>query len=182
MTSAAWSPDGEYFVTGSLRKESQLSLWNLAGEKVYSWAIKERIQDVALSPDGQRLVIISTEKHLFVYNFQTKEEIHHFELQSKLTCVNISKDSIHALVNLSNNQVQLINLNTGDLVRSFVGQKQGQYVIRSTFGGADENLVISGSEGNFAVFTSRWQPLMCTGNRWQNLHLAQGEWQAHRDS
>ena len=153
VTSAAWTPDGKFFVTGSLNNRFQLSLWNLAGEKVYSWPIKERIQDIALSPNGQRLVIISSEKQLFVYNFQTREEVHHFDLQSKLTCVSISRDSIHALVNLSSNQVQLINLNTGDIVRSFVGQIQGQFVIRSTFGGADENLVISGSEGTLSVST-----------------------------
>ena len=147
VTSAAWTPDSQSFITGSLRRQSQLSLWNLTGDKIYSWPTRERIQDVALSPDGHRLVIISSEKQLFVYNFQTKEEMHHFDLECKLTCVNISRDSTHALVNLINNQVQLINLDTGELVKSFRGQKQSEFVIRSTFGGADENLVISGSEG-----------------------------------
>ena len=152
VTSAAWTPDSQFFITGSLRKLSQLSLWDLTGDKIYTWPTRERIQDLALSPDGQRLVVISSEKQLFVYNFQTREEMHHFDLQCKLTCVNVSRDSTHALVNLINNQVQLINLNTGELVRRFTGQKQGEFVIRSTFGGADENLVISGSEGMLLAF------------------------------
>lgn len=51
------------------------------------------------------------------------------------------------LINLSNGQIQLIEIGTRDCVRRFEGQLQGEYVIRSCFGGADENLVISGSEG-----------------------------------
>jgi hypothetical protein len=51
------------------------------------------------------------------------------------------------LVNTSDDEVQLIEIDTADVVRSFQGQKQGSFVIRSNFGGANENFIISGSEG-----------------------------------
>lgn len=68
-------------------------------------------------------------------------------LRSSLTCINISQDSRYILVNLADNELQLIDIDNAEVVQRFLGQKQGECVIKSTFGGTDENLVISGSEG-----------------------------------
>ena len=64
-----------------------------------------------------------------------------------MTCISISRDSRHMLVNMAENEVQLIDIETADVVRRFLGQRQSEFIIRSAFGGADENLIISGSEG-----------------------------------
>lgn len=90
---------------------------------------------------------ISTEKQIFVYNFVTKEEEYSLLLKHKMTSLSISKDSRHMLINMIDNEVQLIDIESTEVVQRFLGQKQGDFVIRSAFGGADENLVISGSEG-----------------------------------
>lgn len=146
VSTACWAPDGEAFVTGSLDKQSQLCLWTLDGRLLYSWAIDYRIQDCAISPDGQRMVTISPEKQIFVYNYVTREEEYSILLKTKMTCISISRDSRYMLVNMADNEVQLIDIETAEIVRRFLGQKQHEFVIRSTFGGADENLIISGSE------------------------------------
>lgn len=65
-----------------------------------------------------------------------------------MTCISISQDSQYMLINMADNEVQLIDIETAEIVRRFFGQKQGEFVIRSAFGGGDENLIISGSEGN----------------------------------
>ncbi|KAK4690587.1 vacuolar protein sorting-associated protein 1, partial [Lecanoromycetidae sp. Uapishka_2] len=49
---------------------------------------------------------------------------------------------------MADDEVQLIDIETAEIVRRFLGQKQRSCVIRSCFGGADENLIISGSEEN----------------------------------
>ncbi|KAL9605959.1 MAG: hypothetical protein Q9179_000850 [Wetmoreana sp. 5 TL-2023] len=146
VTTAAWSLDGQSFVTGSLHGNHRLCLWSIGGHPIYNWSVDYRVQDCAISPDGKRLVAISSECQIVVYNYETREEEYSILLKSKMTCINISKDSRYMLVNMVNSEVQLIDIETAEIVRRFLGQQQGEYVIRSCFGGADENLIISGSE------------------------------------
>jgi len=164
VTCASWAPDGNSFVTGSLDRKSQLCLWGNSEDPLHTWSGDYRVQDCAISPDGHRLVTISTDKKIFVYNFVTREEVYNVTLKHDLTCITISQDSKYMLVNMSNNEIQLLDIETANLVRSFQGQRQGQYVIRSNFGGAAENFIISGSEGlSFSTLPSTKLPLLtCT--------------------
>lgn len=146
VTAAAWAADGESFVTGSLDLNSQLCHWSMRGHALYMWPGGYRVQDCAITPDGKRLIAADVSRKIHVYNFQTHEEEYTITLKSKPTSVNVSRNSKYMLVNLSEGQIQLIDIETTDVVRRFRGQKQGTYVIRSTFGGAAENFVVSGSE------------------------------------
>lgn len=132
---------------GSLDIQAHLSVWDINGRHVYTWPGGYRVQDCAISPNGQRLVTISTDKRIHVYNYRTREEEYNFEFQVPLTCINISQDSKYMLVNLADNEIQLLEIENCNLIRRFTGQKQGQFVIRSNFGGAAENFIISGSQG-----------------------------------
>lgn len=148
VTTAAWSPNGKSFVTGSLNGTHRLCLWSLStGRQLHNWPVDYRVQDCAITPDGRRLVAISSQCQIVVYNFDTREEEYSILLQSRMTCITVSRDGRYMLINMSNGQIQLIEIETREFVRRFEGQVQGEYVIRSCFGGADENLVISGSEG-----------------------------------
>ncbi|KAJ5981459.1 hypothetical protein N7499_001532 [Penicillium canescens] len=146
VTAAAWAADGESFVTASLDAESQLRHWSMRGQPLHSWKGGFRVQDCAISADGRRLVAADTEAKIHVYNFMTYEEEYSLPLPSKPTSVAISQDSLHVLINLAEGEIQLVNMETTALVRQFRGQKQGEFVIRSTFGGAAENFIVSGSE------------------------------------
>lgn len=148
VTTAAWSPDGQSFVTGSLDGDHRLCLWSITGHQIYNWSINYRVQDCAISPDGKRLVVISSECQIVVYHYETREEEYSILLKSRMTCINVSRDSRYMLINMANSEVQLIEIETAEIVRRFLGQQQGEFVIRSCFGGADQNLVISGSEGD----------------------------------
>ncbi|KAE8154199.1 WD domain protein [Aspergillus avenaceus] len=146
VTAAAWAADGESFVTATLDIGSQLSHWSIHGDALYMWQGGFRVQDCAITPDGRRLIAADVEEKIHVYNFITHEEEYCLALKSKPTSVAVSSDSRHMLVNLSQGEIQLIDIDTTDIIRRFEGQKQGSFVIRSTFGGAAENFVISGSE------------------------------------
>ncbi|GMF73875.1 unnamed protein product [Aspergillus oryzae] len=147
VTAAAWAADGDSFVTASLDKDSHLCHWSMRGHALHMWQGDFRVQDCAITPDGRRLIAADVEEKIHVYDFLTHEEEYCLALKSKPTSVAVSKDSRHMLVNLSEGQIQLIDIDTTDVIRRFQGQKQGSFVIRSAFGGAAENFVVSGSEG-----------------------------------
>lgn len=93
------------------------------------------------------MIVISSESQIVVYNFETREEEYSIILKCRMTSLKISQDSQHMLINFANGEIQLIDIETAEIIKRYLGQQQGQFVIRSTFGGADQNLIISGSEG-----------------------------------
>jgi WD40 repeat protein len=106
-----------------------------------------RIYDVALSPDGRRLVAL-LDSCILVYDFFTKELVNQYEFDKvKMTSVKISGDSKHMLVSMNENKIRLMVMDTGETVQTFEGHRQANYMIRSVFGGAEESFVVSGSEG-----------------------------------
>ncbi|KAF2753983.1 WD40 repeat-like protein [Pseudovirgaria hyperparasitica] len=153
VMSAAWAPNGESFVTGSQDAENALIMWDTKkGVKIHQWKEEHlRVDDLAISPDGERLVVATngTAGRIFVYDYVTRGKVRDWVFDGvRITSVNISRDSKTLLVSVNNNKTKLIDLDTGDTVRNFIGHTQENFVIRSNFGGASETFVVSGSEDN----------------------------------
>lgn len=174
VSSCVWAPDGQSFVTGCLDKQLNLAQWSLNGELIYDWGREHRIQDLAVSPNGHRLVAVDCENHIHVYNFVTRELEYQMDLEVWLRSVNISQDSRFLLVNKRDGKTRMLDLDTRETVRDFdTKDKAGNFVIRSTFGGANESFVISGSEGmSRSTKTCSLADQSC---RRQHIHLSQGE-------
>jgi WD40 repeat protein len=148
VSSCVWAPDGQTFVTGCLDKDRNLCQWNLSGELVYDWSRNHRIQDLAVSPNGHHLVAMDNEKHIFVYNFATRELEYEMDDKVDLASVSISQDSRLLLVNRMDGEARMYNIETRQAIRIFhSGGRGGKYIIRSSFGGANESFVITGSIG-----------------------------------
>ncbi|KAF2179782.1 WD repeat-containing protein-like protein [Zopfia rhizophila CBS 207.26] len=146
-TTAAWAPNGKTVVIGSQDTKYGLALWDTDGNIVHRWHEDNvRVHDLAISPDGHRLVVL-LENRILVYDFVTREKLCEWALDDvKLTSVNISQDSHHMLISMNENKIRLMEIDTGEVIQKYSGQVQTQYIIRSAFGGANENFVVSGSE------------------------------------
>jgi WD40 repeat protein len=160
-TTAAWAPSGKQVIIGSQDDKIGCGIWDLEGRQVHNFCAdgsKLRVNDVAISPNGQRLVVI-TETSIVVFDFPSYERICEWQLDDvKLTSVTISQDSRHMLIGMNPDVIKLMEIDSGEIIHQFEGHHQKEFYIRSAFGGADENFIVSGSEGK-SFHTSRlWQP------------------------
>ena len=155
MSSSIWAPDGQSFVTGCLDKERNLCQWNLNGELIFDWGRPHRIQDLAVSPNGHRLVAMDNSCHIHVYNFVTRDLEYEMDFKVNLSSVSISQDSSSLLVLTNEGDARLIDLDSRETVRVYhSGEKKSQNVIKAAFGGANESFVIMGSESKLGrLFT-----------------------------
>jgi WD40 repeat protein len=96
--------------------------------------------------------VVVSETTILVFNYATYEKVCEWRFDDvKLTSVEISQDSRHMLLSMSPNKIRLMEIDTGETVQNFEGHQQSQYIIRSNFGGANENFVVSGSDGMFSL-------------------------------
>lgn len=154
VSSCTWAPDGQSFVIGCLDKERNLQQWDINGHLMYDWGRSHRIQDLAVSPDGNRLVAMDNADHIHVYNFVTRELEYELDLKVNLCSVSISQDSKYLLINNADGEARLMDLDTRGTTRKYVtGEKAVKFIIRSAFGGANESFVICGSEGTLRSST-----------------------------
>jgi len=144
VSSCAWHPSSEGFISGSMDKE--IIWWNSDGTINHRWS-GIRAYDLAITPDGQKLVAICTDRKIHVWTLRDKQSVATIQMSSEMTSVSVSKDSRFALINVCSQEVHLWDLDTMQLVKKYVGQQQGRFVIRSCFGGGNENFIVSGSEG-----------------------------------
>ena len=147
MTTAAWTPDGNTIVTGSLNKQSPLCIRSADGRETFNWPTDQRTADCAITPNSQKLIVMSPDNYITVYDLPTRTEEYSIKVAHKMTCITVSRDSKTMLVNVENDEIHLIEIETADIIRRYSGQHQKDFIIRSAFGGADEGLVVSGSAG-----------------------------------
>ncbi|KAF2197381.1 WD repeat-containing protein-like protein [Delitschia confertaspora ATCC 74209] len=150
VTAAQWAPDGNGVVIGSQDTHCALALWDPdEGNVIYKWKRDNmRVNDLAISPDGSYLAVALNKPIILIYDFATRElinEIKYPEIKG-ITSVSISQDSQHMLVSMVPDKLVLFKIDTGEPVQEYEGEVLKNFVVRSTFGGANDGFVVSGSE------------------------------------
>ncbi|KAG9102164.1 hypothetical protein FS749_014943 [Ceratobasidium sp. UAMH 11750] len=168
VNALAWSPDDKVLLTSA---EQVIKMWDVTdsmGQKLHELGIVDdkplsiRVTDLAITPDGARLVAVGTlvpampngnnfdaSRHgrsMKVFNMRTKAEVFSAGLVNEVTSVKTTADSRYALISHAPDEIQLWDLETQRMCRKYTGQLQGKHVIRSCLGGADEDFILSGSE------------------------------------
>ncbi|KAK4565962.1 hypothetical protein LTR86_003811 [Recurvomyces mirabilis] len=170
VTTAAWLPDSETFVIGTQGSQRPLGLYSIPGgngtssssgmrnNEIHSWrdppwdlSQKEnrnsfRISDCAVSADGARMAATTLDHGIMVFDLRSRTKIAEWSLEDKLTSIHFSADGTQLLVSMNGGRVLALDSVTGETIMRYEGAQQDKFVIRSSFGGAGENFVISGSE------------------------------------
>jgi WD40 repeat protein len=144
VSSVTWAPDGQTFITGGL--DEYMISWNVQGERLYRGS-SPRTYDLEITADGSKIAAVCTNGQLHVYDFHDWKNRQSYTLGNRLTGVKTTKDSRYAIVNTDAREVVLVDLENGKVIQRYSGQVQDEWVIRGCLGGADENFVLSGSEG-----------------------------------
>lgn len=84
---------------------------------------------------------------MHVFDYHRREKLSQISMQHDMTCLSLSRDGEEMLMNLGCGEVWAMEVDSKEVRKRFRGQKQGNYVIRSCFGGASEGFVVSGGEG-----------------------------------
>jgi WD40 repeat protein len=109
---------------------------------------KIRVYDLALSVDKQRVAVVADQqKSIIVYDFPAQHRIASFNYEHvQLTSIRISQDCRSILASMNPDLIREIDIETGGVIASYKWHIQSEFMIRSSFGGANESFICSGSE------------------------------------
>jgi WD40 repeat protein len=148
----AYSPDGQYALSGA---RGEIKYWNvITGNEIRTiyYAYGFTINSVAFSPDGQYGLAGSGFGFIMLFETRTGNEIRTFSVPNgnghPITSLAFSPDGQYALsgnANYDNSALNLWDLQTGDLVRTFTGHNDSIYSVAFS---PDGQYALSGSGDN----------------------------------
>lgn len=147
ISSCAWFPDSKKIVCGSCEPHNRISTFDLEGNELEVWEGERmpKVSDLAVTPDGNNLVMCSS-REIWVRDFPRGKEWVITE-EHPITSLSVSRDGRSLIVNLNSQEIHLWSVPERCIVPDrFTGHKQGKYVIRSCFGGSNCLFIASGSE------------------------------------
>ncbi|KAF6144370.1 hypothetical protein GIB67_024597 [Kingdonia uniflora] len=108
VSSCAWFPDSKRLVCGSSDPDKCIYMWDLDGNELEAWrgVRVPKVSDLAVTPDGEYLFSICSEKDIRIYNFGTKTEWVVKE-EHAITSLSVSRDSEFLIINLNSQEIHM---------------------------------------------------------------------------
>lgn len=152
VTSVAWLHDSRHFVSAGF--DRCIYLWHVDGSEVHRWEVQSRVQDIGISYDGTRMVVVNSDRNLKVFDVSSRRELFSLPENDAVTSVHMSQLREDVLVNIaqqvSSSQhapvIRLWDIAARRVTQRYIGHFQSRFVVRSCFGGPREEFVVSGSE------------------------------------
>ncbi|KAM0949392.1 putative transcription factor WD40-like family [Dioscorea sansibarensis] len=148
ISSCAWFPDSKKIVCGSYEPDNRVHTCDIEGNELDVWEGERmpKVSDLAVTPDGNSLISICSNREIWIRDFRKGTEKVIPEEHS-ITSLSLSRDGKFMIVNLNSEEIHLWSVyGTSNTPNRYRGHKQGKYVIRSCFGGSDCLFLASGSE------------------------------------
>ena len=147
VTTCAFLPDGNHIISGSV--DQSLLLWSLSsGKVIHKWS-GHRVTDLAIHPSGNCFHAVCQERKIRTFDLKpasSYQESSCITTLDSITSLSLSRDGKYCLVSLANQEIHVWDIVKKRLQQKFQGHAQTKYVVRSCFGGSDQNFIISGSE------------------------------------
>ncbi|CAH1960149.1 unnamed protein product [Acanthoscelides obtectus] len=145
LTSCAWHKDGTKFVVGGQR--GHFYQCDLEGNVLDSWE-GVRVHGLWCRKDGKTVLAADAHRRIRGYIFEEVSDHQVIQEDYSIQSFTVDRKDRLALLNVATQGVHLWDLNDKCLVRRFQGVTQGHFTIHSTFGGANQDFIASGSEDN----------------------------------
>ncbi|KAK9680759.1 WD domain, G-beta repeat [Popillia japonica] len=145
LTACAWHKDGSRFVVGGIR--GHFYQVDFEGNVLDTWE-GVRVNGLWCRSDGKTVLASDTHHRIRSYVLDELTDHNVLHEDQPIMAFTVDKNDRLALLNVANQGVHLWDLNDRCLIRRFQGVTQGHFTIHSTFGGANQNFIASGSEDN----------------------------------
>ncbi|XP_017775656.1 PREDICTED: WD repeat-containing protein 26 isoform X2 [Nicrophorus vespilloides] len=145
LTCCSWNKDGKKFVVGGIRGHFYQA--DMDGNISENWECV-RVNCLWCRSDGKTVLASDTHHRIRSYVLEDLTDQHILQEEHPIMSFTVDKNDRLALLNVATQGVHLWDLKDKCLIRRFQGVTQGHFTIHSTFGGANQDFIASGSEDN----------------------------------
>ncbi|KAL3267374.1 hypothetical protein HHI36_011505 [Cryptolaemus montrouzieri] len=145
LTCCSWHKSGTKFVVGGIR--GHFYQCDMEGNVLENWD-GVRVNGLHCRKDGKSVLASDTHHRVRSYVLEELNDTDVLREDHGIMSFTVDKNDRLCLLNVATQGVHLWDLNYKCLIRKYRGVTQGHFTIHSTFGGANQDFIASGSEDN----------------------------------